>query len=1097
MSVDADSRREPCDAAALPALVSVLVRSMQRSCLAEALDSVARQADQRLEVVLVNAAGGRHDTVAPEGIEGRVRLVNQDGPPLGRPQAANLALDHAHGQFLLFLDDDDLIDAGHIERLRTALLDHPAAPAAYAGVRLVGPDGQSAGVLDEPFDRTRLLLANYLPIHAVMFRRQAVVDGVRFDESLPVYEDWDFWRQLSLQGDFVHVAGVSASYRLVGDSGLSASPSRQVTLDGRARFYSKWAPRLTDVELDHLATAAERHRAGLAAQAGQLKRVQQALDESRRALEESGHALGLANAAKADLSARVEGLERTLESTRADHAAHVAQYDDAVAGLHARLATVSAERQQLQQSFSDVIGSRSWRLTAPLRALRTRLRGEAVRGVVRRLARAAPVPPQLKTNAKVWLSTGGPWSRSILRWLGPSSKPPAAAAERAPQLHLDKEAVRAQAERELDAFLLRSQTLQLRRGDGHPRVSVVVVLYNQAGLSLLCLQALAASVDVGFETIIVDNASTDRMPQLLERIRGAKVLRQDRNLGFLRAVNLAADHAVGEVLLLLNNDAVVEPATLAHAVARLDAEPGAGAVGGPIMLWDGSLQEAGSIIWRDGTTVGHGRGDSPDAAAYRFVRDVDYCSGAFLMLRRALFEQLGRFDERYAPAYYEETDLCVGLWQAGHRVVYDPLVRIKHFEFASDVGSDQALALQARNRALFVAKRGGYLSRRPPAGDGGQWLARQILQPGKRRVLLIDDRVPVPALGRGYPRASMLARAICRAGHHLTYYPLQVAEASAEELRSALDARIEVMLDEGLPGLPGFLAARAGSYDLILVSRPHNWEFVQSLKAVGPQWFAGAQLVYDAEALFSLREIERARVTGRALSAQEAQALLDRELALSRQADRIVAVSDDEAGHYRSAGCREVVTLGHCLAPSPSDPGFEQRAGFLFVGAVALDDCPNGDSLLWFARQVWPQVTAALGPAARLHIVGVCESPAVRDLASDSIRIHGRVADLSPFFDTSRVFIVPTRFAAGLPHKAHEAASRGLPMVVTPLIARQLGWDSQELVVADSGVAFAAACLHLHQDAPTWTARRAALLAAVARDCSAQRFEAAVQEILR
>ena len=341
----------------------------------------------------------------------------------------------------------------------------------------------------------------------------------------------------------------------------------------------------------------------------------------------------------------------------------------------------------------------------------------------------------------------------------------------------------------------------------------------------------------------------------------------------------------------------------------------------------------------------------------------------------------------------------------------------------------------------------------------------------------------------------MMAAIIGQGQHALTYYPLQIADCAWGDVYAVLNERTEVVLDQGLAGLPHFLAHRAGQFDLILVSRPHNMAPVASLRASRPAWFKGARMVYDAEALFSLRAIERAKVLGRPMPEAKAKALLDEELTLALGADRIVAVSADEAGEYRKAGCSDVVMLGHALTLQPSARAFERRTGFLFVGAITQDDCPNGDSVRWFIAEVWPLILAELGADAQLDVVGVCESDAVRALASQAIRIHGRVADLAPFFEARRVFIVPTRFAAGVPHKAHEAASRGLPMVVTPLIARQLGWR-EEVLVGDGAAAFAQACLHLHADAHAWATLRAAALASVERDCSRLAFEQAVQAIL-
>ena len=216
---------------------------------------------------------------------------------------------------------------------------------------------------------------------------------------------------------------------------------------------------------------------------------------------------------------------------------------------------------------------------------------------------------------------------------------------------------------------------------------------------------MAGSQGVNAEALVVDNGSSDRVPQLLERVDGATVLRPGKNLGFLLAVNQAAKQARGRYLVLLNNDAMLEPHTLRDAVARLDADPSAGAAGGPILLWDGQLQEAGSIVWRDGSCQGYGRGDDPARPEYQFVRDVDYCSGAFLVLRRSLFESMGGLDPALVPAYYEESDFCVRLWESGQRIVYDPQLRIRHFEFASEVSAGSAIELQRRHQALFVQRR--------------------------------------------------------------------------------------------------------------------------------------------------------------------------------------------------------------------------------------------------------------------------------------------------------------------------------------------------------------------------------------------------------
>jgi glycosyltransferase involved in cell wall biosynthesis len=202
-----------------------------------------------------------------------------------------------------------------------------------------------------------------------------------------------------------------------------------------------------------------------------------------------------------------------------------------------------------------------------------------------------------------------------------------------------------------------------------PELTVIVVLWNQAHHTLRCLRALYKEVDGGpsLEVVVVDNASTDETGQLLSRLDGVRTIRNAENEGFLLARNRAALATRGRALLLLNSDVFVRPGALGAALAGLYRAEDIGAVGGRLILPSGLLQEAGCIVWSDGSTAGYLRNCSPETGDAMFRRDVDYCSGAFLMTRRSLWEKLGGFDEAYAPCYYEEADYCMRLREAGFR----------------------------------------------------------------------------------------------------------------------------------------------------------------------------------------------------------------------------------------------------------------------------------------------------------------------------------------------------------------------------------------------------------------------------------------------
>ncbi|MDB5451095.1 MAG: putative S-adenosylmethionine-dependent methyltransferase/MSMEI2290 [Phenylobacterium sp.] len=643
---------------------------------------------------------------------------------------------------------------------------------------------------------------------------------------------------------------------------------------------------------------------------------------------------------------------------------------------------------------------------------------------------------------------------------------------------------------ELDAFLASGDRLALPTSET-PEVSILLVLFNQAELTYQCLRSLQFALDAPSELIVVDNSSSDRTGELLDRIDGARVIRNTENLHFLRGVNQGAALARGASLLLLNNDTRVTPGSVAAAVARLEAEPDLGAVGGKIELLDGALQEAGSIIWNDGSCVGYGRGEDPWAAEFQFRRDVDYCSGAFLMVRRDLFERLGRFDDAFAPAYYEETDLCMRIREAGFRVAYEPQVHISHFEFGSSTNTEAALALQQDHQQLFANRHAKALMASHRAT--GHALEARLRGPYAGRVLIVEDQIPYPQLGAGYPRALDLLRAAREAGWFVTLYPLVYADLDYAEAYGVLPPDVEIAAERGREGLESFLAARAGYYDAAIVSRPHNMQAFREALAAVPGLIPLERVIYDAEAIFALRDAQRDRLGLKGDAAVGVEA----EVALADGVATVFAVNELEAANFRRAGCQDVRLLGHALRPAPTPEPFAARRDLLFVGALDEDESPNVDSLVFFVREVMPRLDALIGADYVLRVAGRSGSAQVRALASERVRLLGRVEDLTPLYGGSRLFVAPTRYAGGIPMKVHDTAAAGLPAVTTRLLARQLGWvDGVELLAADDPQAFAEACARLYADEGLWSAVREAALARVAVDCDPEAFRRTVAQTL-
>jgi GT2 family glycosyltransferase len=275
-----------------------------------------------------------------------------------------------------------------------------------------------------------------------------------------------------------------------------------------------------------------------------------------------------------------------------------------------------------------------------------------------------------------------------------------------------------------------------------PDLTVLLVVHNAWDWTRKALEALRDHTPPRYQLVAVDNASTDGAAEGLDELTGATVLHNATNVGFGPAANQAALHARARHLVLLNSDALVHPGWLEALVEVADADPTVAAVGGRLLNLDGTLQEAGAIVWRDGSVTNYGDGDDAARPEYTFRRDVDHISAALLLIRRSAFVDAGGFDPVYAPAYLEDVDLCFSLHARGFRTVYEPAATATHVRWASGDRS-QTERLLARNLPTFTTRWQTELAARPhhPAHHD-----RRLLLAGRdamceARVLVVADAV--------------------------------------------------------------------------------------------------------------------------------------------------------------------------------------------------------------------------------------------------------------------------------------------------------------------------------------------------------------------
>lgn len=598
-----------------------------------------------------------------------------------------------------------------------------------------------------------------------------------------------------------------------------------------------------------------------------------------------------------------------------------------------------------------------------------------------------------------------------------------------------------------------------------PVASIVIPVYNHAAHTLACLRALAAHPPAAAcEILVIDDGSSDDTAAWMAAIDGLRHHRRAHNGGFIAACNDGLRLARGQYVVLLNNDTVPQPGWLDALLDTFAQVPEAGLVGAQLLYPDGRLQESGGIVFDDGSCWSYGRFESAEDPRYASLRDADYCSGATLAIPRALFEQLGGLDARYAPAYYEDTDLAFKVRAAGRRVLVQPASRVVHDEGTSN-GTDTSSGIKAwqvRNQQVFADAWRAALARQLPAGSVP---GPALVHRGQRQVLIIDEAVPRPDRDSASLRQFNLIRMLLAGGAHVVFLPTRGEHGGAAT--QALQALgVEVWHAPWLQGVGPWLRTHGPRFQVAMLVRHHVAnECLPLLRRHAPQ----ARTVFDTVDLHYLRERRGAELSGDPRLARGAERTRASELAVMAATDVTLLVSAAEKQQLAvDAPSVRVELLSNLHEVAGQGLDWAQRQGLVFVGG--FNHPPNLDAMQWFIGEVFPLIRQRL-PEIRFHCIGADVPDSLRALAATQpgVQVHGYVPDVVPWMAGGRVAVAPLRFGAGVKGKINLSMAHGQPVVATHCAAEGMHLhDGEDVLVADDARAFADAVVRLHDDEALW-----------------------------
>jgi GT2 family glycosyltransferase len=565
-----------------------------------------------------------------------------------------------------------------------------------------------------------------------------------------------------------------------------------------------------------------------------------------------------------------------------------------------------------------------------------------------------------------------------------------------------------------------------------PKVSIIVPMYNQIEYTYYCIRSIFEHNDFkDYEVIIADDNSPENTDFLRQHMENVVYIKNEKNLGFLKNCNNAAKHAKGDYIVFLNNDTVVKKDWLIELLNVFENFDMVGLVGSKLIYPNGKLQEAGGIIWQDGSGWNYGNQDHADRPEYNYVKEVDYISGAAIMINAELWKEIGGFDERYTPAYCEDSDLCFEVRKKGYKVMYQPFSVVVHFEGVSH-GKDLNSGIkqyQAINNQKLKEKWAAELKLKSKNGENVFFEHDRTCN--KKHVLIVDHNLPTVDQDAGSRTMSNYVDSLLSLGHSVKF--LSTNPHPQMKYKKPLQEKgveVSYCIDNDLSHFrwEKYLKDNYEKFDVILLSR--SSVCIPLMVFLRNNHYKG-KIIYYGHDLGYLRLDQETIINDDIALSMQSKKLKAEEDFMYEYADHSLVISYEEMRFLKKYISQPL----HYIPPyffdvSKEEIAFENRDGIMFIGG--FNHPPNQDAIQWFMEEVYE-------PLFNLNIKMTIAGSNVPEFVYEykkrfnTLDIFSNISgeNLNNLYSRVRLSIVPLRVGAGVKGKVIEAMSKGVPVVGT------------------------------------------------------------------